>query len=82
MNTTLGIVRYQIQVSAPCLVDCSWTQICLEGRILLRFGAVDKSTLPLKRLIELTPDALAQQIHVPHFKINTSSFKVIEESSG
>lgn len=63
--------------TAPCLVDYSWTQICLESRILLRFGAVDKSPLPLKRLIELTPVALAQQIHVPHFKINTSGFKMI-----
>lgn len=48
MNTTQGTVWQQIQLSAPRLVDCSWTQICLEGRILLRVGAVDKSTLVLK----------------------------------
>lgn len=60
MNITKGIVCGIKSDSAPRLVDCSWTlEICLEKQNSLSFGAVDKSTLPLKRPIELIPDTLA-----------------------
>lgn len=72
-----GEIMHSIRFSSLHLsTDCSWTQICFEGRILLGFEARDKSTLHLKKLTELTPDALAQQIPAPHSKINSSSIKM------
>lgn len=49
----------------------------LRGQNSSVLGLYINPLSPLQRQIELTPDALAQQIHVPHFKINTSSFKRI-----